>query len=75
MASLEASPQHHVALYGHAPHLDRLAALLTGASERSFALKKSGVVVVGFIDHPVPGQGELIAALPPRVLRLMADAS
>jgi phosphohistidine phosphatase len=62
-----------VALYGHAPNLDRVAALLTGASERAFALKKSGVVIISFVDHPIPGQGELITALPPRVLRLLAD--
>lgn len=69
-----ASSTEDIVLYGHAPNLDRVAALLTGARESAFRMKKAGVVVIEHLDHPVPGQGAVVLCATPKVLRLLADA-
>jgi len=60
-----------VAVVGHQPHLGRLlATCLAGSpSGRGFRLRKMGVALVSFRAAVRPGQGELVALLPPRLLR------
>lgn len=60
-----------VVLVGHAPHLDRLASLLTtsSASGVNLTLRKGGAARIDFDGAPGPGRGELVLVLTPRVLR------
>ncbi|HEV3285673.1 MAG TPA: histidine phosphatase family protein [Steroidobacteraceae bacterium] len=60
-----------VAVIGHQPHLGRLlATCLAGSpSGRGFRLRKMGVALVSFRAAVRPGQGELVALLPPKLLR------
>jgi len=64
-----------IALVGHEPDLGKLAAvLLFAAPARSLPLKKAGVCVIDFIGGPTPGEGRLVAFLPPRLLRRRSGA-
>jgi phosphohistidine phosphatase len=62
-----------VFLVGHEPDLGKLAGvLLFGSGASSVPLKKAGACLVWFDDTVKPGEGELRAFLPPRVLRGLA---
>jgi len=59
-----------IVLVGHEPDLGKLAAVLIfAAPARSLPLKKAGVCVIDFVGGPTPGDGKLVAFLPPRFLR------
>jgi len=60
-----------VALVGHEPHLSQLlAALLGGAPAAPLGFKKGGLAVVD-LEGPVLEGGQLVAFVPPRVLRAL----
>lgn len=63
-----------VAVVGHAPHLDELAALaLHGRADRDpFALRKGGVARIDFGSSIRPGEGRLAWLLQPKFLRSLA---
>jgi phosphohistidine phosphatase len=64
-----------VALVGHEPDLGKLAAvLLFAAPARSLPLKKAGACVIDFVSGLNPGEGKLVAFLPPRFLRRRSSA-
>jgi len=64
-----------VAVVGHAPHLDELAALaLSGRSDvGSFALRKGGVARIDFGATVRAGEGRLAWLLQPKFLRSLAE--
>ena len=64
-----------LALVGHEPDLGKLAAVLIfAAPARSLPLKKAGVCVIDFVGAPTPGDGKLVAFLPPKFLRRRSGA-
>ena len=64
-----------VALVGHEPDIGKLAAVLIfAAPARSLPLKKAGVCVIDFVSTVNPGEGRLVAFLPPRFLRRRSGA-
>lgn len=76
----EASPENIIAelrslqgdilLVGHLPHLERLAALLIGATtEGAVHMRKSAACLVQFAGHPAIGRGTLDWLLQPDVLK------
>ena len=72
---LAAQPEPSLALVGHQPWLGQLCAwLVTGqpAQESAFPFKKGGVSILE--GTPLPGQMQLTAVLPPRVLRELGRA-
>lgn len=60
-----------IALVGHEPDLSTFAAacLPASLSERSFEIKKGGILCIDFEGRPSAGAGVLTAFVPPRVLR------
>jgi len=68
-----------VVLIGHEPTLGRLAASLLGVAPGAgeVEVKKAGAVLVEAALHPydAPGPARLRMALPPRVLRRLADGA
>ena len=72
---LAAQPDPSLALVGHQPWLSQLCAwLVIGQPEQetSFPFKKGGVSILE--GTPLPGQMQLTAVLPPRVLRELGRA-
>jgi phosphohistidine phosphatase len=61
-----------VALVGHEPDLGVLAGGLVIGTSHALPLKKAGACVLAVGDALLPGSAELIALLPPRVLRRLA---
>lgn len=62
-----------VVLVGHEPDLSDLMAWLTAGQQDGFArFRKSGACLIGFASPPARGGGELLAFLPPSVLRRLA---
>ncbi|MDZ7839704.1 MAG: phosphohistidine phosphatase SixA [Gammaproteobacteria bacterium] len=62
-----------VVLVGHEPDLSGLMAWLIAGRRDGFArFKKSGACLIGFAAPPARGDGELLAFLPPAVLRQLA---
>ena len=57
-----------VAWVGHSPDVDRLAAVLLGASIGSLVFAKGAVAAVRFDDEIAPGQGELLWFATPKSL-------
>jgi len=76
---LEGRQETRIALVGHEPTLGYLASALIGDPEANSELeiKKAGCAIVQAPLKPtdLPGPGQLIALLPPRVLRTLAGAS
>ncbi len=63
-----------LALIGHEPNLSHLAeTLLCGAATGTMPLKKGGAVLLRFSDAVGAGQGQLIWALTPGILRALAE--
>jgi phosphohistidine phosphatase len=72
---LAAHDKGRVAVVGHAPHLDELAALaLSGRADlESFALRKGAVARVDFGAEARLGEGRLAWLLQPKFLRSLAE--
>jgi phosphohistidine phosphatase SixA len=64
----------YVAVVGHRPRLQELAAyLLTGKSDgMEIKIRKGSVTCIRFDDAPAPGTGKLRWLLTPKALRFLA---
>lgn len=63
-----------LALVGHEPDLSELVAWLTAGSDFSFMeLKKGAICLLRSVGKPGPASAELVWALAPKQLRLLAD--
>ena len=61
----------HILLVGHEPWLGEfLSYLVAGRRSKSFPLRKAGFAAVG-LDAPGPGQGRLLACIPPEILETL----
>ena len=73
VAWLTRCDQGAVAIVGHEPQLSRLVTYLIGGGDRSAVdLKKGAACLIEFEAQPKAGEGRLVWALPPRVLRDLA---
>lgn len=63
-----------MALVGHEPNLGQLAeCLLAGRPLGNMPMKKGGMILIRFDNAVGFGEGKLVWALPPAVLRALAD--
>ncbi|MCL7744883.1 phosphohistidine phosphatase SixA [Guyparkeria hydrothermalis] len=63
-----------MAVVGHEPHLGQLAECLIGGRPLgNMPMKKGGVILIRFDNAIGYGEGKLVWALPPAVLRALAD--
>ena len=63
-----------MAVVGHEPNLGQLAeALIAGRPGGNMPLKKGGMILIRFDNAIGYGNGKLVWALPPAVLRALAD--
>jgi phosphohistidine phosphatase len=77
IAALKRRSAMRLAIVGHEPNLSLLVgALLRGFDSRAMVqMKKGAVAHLEFVRRIEPGKGQLIAVLPPRVLRALAYAN
>lgn len=60
-------------LVGHEPHLSGLASrVLSGGGDLAIELKKGGLIALNLPKFQPPFHGELVFAIPPKALRMMA---
>ena len=63
-----------MAVVGHEPNLGELAeCLIAGRPLGNMPMKKGGMTLIRFENAIGPGEGKLVWALPPAVLRALAD--
>jgi len=63
-----------MAVVGHEPHIGQLAeTLIAGRAGGNMPMKKGGMILIRFDNAIGNGSGQLVWALPPAVLRALAD--
>ena len=74
LCALDERPGARIAIVGHEPDLSHLiGAMMGGVDVRARAqMKKGAVAQISFSDHVQAGAGQLLALLPPHVLRALA---
>ena len=74
LSSLRQPRVERLAIVGHEPHLSSLIALCVAepSARLQLSLKKGSVVIVAFESTVRAGAGQLVAVVPPRLLRSMA---